>query len=155
MQKLITAILFLLSVLAGFSQENIDIEWITVPKKFDSIVMSNDFKLVRCKNSLSDSLSTLLSSFQNPVHSTTYDTTIQYSYQFTKVVDIEIDFQSKLSHQKECFVIENERNSSIFFESDKFITYDKNEWLVLVIEGIPRIGNSTYISESHLYFRRN
>ena len=160
MRKLIAYLILSFFTLIGFGQEaneyNDDSsKWIIVHTKVDSVVMSDDFKHIRCKNNLSDSLSILLSSLQNPVHKTTYDTTIHYTYQFTKTVDIEVDFQSKLSSKRECFVIENERSISEFNKTKKYILYEENEWLVVVISGIPRIGNSTYITDSYLYFRKD
>lgn len=157
-KQIISILLFLCSFL-GYSQDssyyNHDSTIIYLPITIDSTVMSDYYIPKWCKNDLSDSLSILLNSFQDTVFSTTYDSTISYTYQFTKTYNIEIDFQSKLSNSKECFIIEDQRNINEFIGFNNFILYNKNEWLVVIKTGIPNIGNSTYINNSYIYLKKN
>ena len=158
-KKRILYIILSLYSLIGFSQHssyyNKDSSIIYLPTTIDSIVMDDYFIPTRCKNDLSDSLSLLIKSLQDQVFATTYDSTISYAYQFTKINDIEINFQSKLSRNHECFVIESQRNINEFFTFNEYILCNKNKWLIVKINGIPHFGNSTYITDSYLYFKKN
>jgi len=159
MTKRLISILFLIWSLASYGQGsvyyNADSTVRYLPIAIDSIVMSDSFIPTRCVNKLSDSLSLLEDSFQDRLFATTFDTAIGYTYQFTKTVNIVISYQSKLSGNRECFSIENNKNINEFLNFNEFICYNKNEWLIVVVNGIPRIGNSTYITNYYIYFKRN
>ena len=159
MKELFGVILFSIGGLIGISQDSIyynqDSTLIYLPITFDSIVMSNGFIPTRCKNDLSDSLSALSNSFHSELPVTTFDTTINYTYQFTKTIDMELDFQLKLRKNHKCFLIEDKKNIMEYVNHEKFVFYNDNEWLVVFIDGIPHIGNSTYITDSHLFFKKD
>ena len=154
-------ILFLIissSSLIGFGQEAIPIEkdstMIDLPLSLDSVILEDYFIYSECKTELADSLSILINTFQDKVISNTYDATINYTYQFTKTFAIELSFRSKLSSLDECFVIEDPSETIEFSRFKEFILYNNSDWLIVVINGVPRIGNSTYITDSYLYFKR-
>ena len=157
--KRLIPILFSIWSLASYGQDssyyNADSTVRYLPIAIDSIVMSDSFIPTRCKNELSDSLSILVDSFQDRTFATTFDTATSYTYQFTNTVDIVNNFQSKLSRKRECFSIEDNKNINEFIKFNDFICYNKNEWLIVVVYGIPRIGNSTYTTNYYIYFKRN
>lgn len=158
MKILYTSVLITLLIFTAFSQnanyQFKDSTWIYVPMTIDSLVMNDDFIPRRCKNDLSDSLSILIDSFKNRSFTATYDSTISYTYQFTQIVDLETDFQNKLAKKDICFEVEENRNLNELKSSNEYILYD-DEWLAIVVHGIPRIGNSTYWKDYYIYFKRN
>ncbi len=97
----------------------------------------------------------MLKSFNNELLITTYDSTINYTYQFTKTSAIEINYKNKISRQYECFLIENEKDTHKYLKLNNihFFIYNKGEWLVVFINGIPQIGNSTYYNNRYIYFK--
>lgn len=157
-QKLFIYILLTLYSFVGLSQDSIfynkDSTVIYLPTIIDSLVMSDYFIPTRCKNDLSDSLIILLDSFKNRSFSSIYDSINSYKYQFTKIVDLETDFQNKLAKKDMCFEVEINRNLNELKSSNEFIHYD-NEWLAIVVHGTRRIGNSTYWRDYYIYFKRN
>ena len=159
MTKRLISVLFSIWSLASYGQDSIyynaDSTLMYLPVAIDSMVMSDSFIPTRCKNELSDSLNILVDSFQDRTFATTFDTATSYTYQFTKTVDIVINYQSKLSGKRECFSIEDNKNINEFLNVNEFICYNKNEWLIVVVYDIPRIGNSTYITNYYIYFKRN
>ena len=154
MKNLYTSILFSLCSTVAFSQDSTyHSEWVDLPVTIDSIFMSNDFKPRRCKNDLSDSLIVLLDSFKNKSLTTTYDSINDYKYKFTQRFDLVTDFQNKIVQNDMCFEIEESRTLKELKNSDEFILYD-NKWLVVLLHGMPRIGNSTYWTDYYVYFER-
>lgn len=157
MRKLIVSCAVVLSGFASYGQDQVDLgefdKWTYLPGALDSLTNGGCIPR-RCKTVLSDSLSSLVDSFPDEAQSVSYDSTMNYTYQFTKTIDLTLDFRNRLEQHDSCFEIEENRKLEDLVIGSEFIRLD-NDWLLVIVRGIPQIGNSTRWKDNYIYFKRN